>query len=73
MDHLNAKQKRELRMKYLKYQLLHGILFRKNYDGVLLRCLERQDVDNVLKYMHNGPASGHFSEDTTTYKVLRTR
>jgi hypothetical protein len=71
LDHLNAKQKRALRLKYLQYQLLHGILFRKNYDGVLLRCLERQDVDNVLKDMHDGPVGGHFSGDTTTHKVLR--
>jgi hypothetical protein len=40
-DHLNAKQKRALRMKSTQYQLVHGILFRKNYDGVLLRCLEK--------------------------------
>jgi hypothetical protein len=34
-DHLNAKQRRALRLKSAQYQLVHGILFRKNYDGVL--------------------------------------
>jgi hypothetical protein len=58
-------------MKYLQYQLLHGILFRKNYDGLLLRCLKREDVDNVLKYMHDGPTGGHFSRDTIAHKLLR--
>jgi hypothetical protein len=70
-DYLNAKQKRALRLKSLQYQLLHDILFRNNYDGVLLRCLEKQDVDKVLKDMHDGPVGGHFSGDTTTHKVLR--
>jgi hypothetical protein len=70
-DHLNAKQKRALRLKSLQYQLVHGILFRKNYDGVLLWCLKKQDVDKVLKDMHDGPVGGHFSGDTTTHKVLR--
>jgi hypothetical protein len=70
-EHLNAKKKRVLRLKSLQYQLVHGILFRKNYDGVLLRCLEKKDVDKVLKYMHDGPTRGHFSGDTTTHKILR--
>jgi hypothetical protein len=58
-------------MKSLQYQLLRGILFRNNYDGVLLICLERQDVDNFLKDIHDGPFSGHFSGDTMAHKVLR--
>ena len=72
-NYLNAKQKRALRLKSTKYQLLHGILFRKNYDGVLLVCLEKQDVDNVMSNMHDGPVGGHFSRDTTTRKILRAR
>jgi hypothetical protein len=58
-------------MKYLQYQLLHGILFINNYAGVLLKCLEKKEVDKVSKDMHEGPASGHFSRDTTVHKVLR--
>jgi hypothetical protein len=46
-------------------------LFINNYDGVLLRCIEIKDVDNVLKDMHDGPVGGHFSGDTTTHRVLR--
>jgi len=46
-------------------------LFKNNYDGVLLRCLENKYVDNVLKYMHDGSTGGHFLGDTTTHKVLR--
>jgi len=60
-DHLNAERKRALWLKYLQYQLLLGILFRNNYDGVLLRCIEKQEVDKVLKDMHDGPTSGHLS------------
>ena len=70
-DHLNAKQKIALQLKSLQCQLLHGVLFITNYDGVLLRCLERQDVDNVLKDMHDGPVGGHFSGDTIAHKVMR--
>ena len=48
------------------------MLFRKNYDGVFLRCLEQEDA-KVVAELHDGPARGHFSGDTTTHKILRAR
>ena len=45
--------------------------FRKNADGVLLRCLEKEESDLVLIQLHDGPAGGHFGGDTTAHKVLR--
>lgn len=38
--HLSNKQKREIHLKSLSYQLVHGVIFRKNHNGVLLRSLE---------------------------------
>ena len=46
------------------------MLFRKNYDGVFLRCLEKLEVDKCLVDMHAGHAGGHFLGETTTHKVL---
>jgi hypothetical protein len=60
LDHLNAKKKRVLRLKSIQYQLIHGISFRKNHDGVLLCCLEKQDTDKVLKDIHDGLVGGPF-------------
>ena len=47
------------------------MLFRKNYDGVFLRCLECEDANRVVVELHDGPAGGHFSGDTTAHKILR--
>jgi hypothetical protein len=47
------------------------VLFRVNYDGALLICLEREDEDKVLKEIHDGLAGGHFAGNTTTHKILR--
>ena len=69
--HWNSKQRRALRLKPASYQIVEGILFRKNYDGVLLRCLEKEDVKKVMIDLHDAPAGGHFSEDTTAHKILR--
>lgn len=45
----------------------------KNYDGIWLRCLEKGDVDHVLKEMHNDSAGGHYDEETTANKILIAR
>jgi hypothetical protein len=44
-----------------------------NYDGVLLRCLEQDDAEKVLKELHDGPIGGNFAGETATHKILRAR
>jgi len=72
-EELDPKQKRELRLKAAPYQLIQGILFRSNQEGVLLRCLEKEDSVRVLNELHQGPAGGHFGGETIAHKVLRAR
>jgi hypothetical protein len=50
--------------------LINGILFRQNFDGVLMRCLEKDEAEKVLLELHAGEASGHFGGDTTAHKLL---
>ena len=57
-------------MKSTSYQIINEVLFRKNYDGVFLRCLEQEDAFKVVKELDDGPARGHFSVDTTTHNIL---
>jgi len=42
-----------------------------NYDGVLLRCLEKDDAEKVLRVIHDVPTSGHFAREITANKILR--
>ena len=72
-EHWNSKQRRALHLKSAAYQNVDGILFRKNCDGVLLRCLEKDDAKKVITELHDVPFGGHFSGDTTTHKILRAR
>ena len=48
LNHLDAYKKRALRLKSAQYQLIDGVLFQQNYDQVLLRCLEKDDVEHIL-------------------------
>ena len=70
-NHLDARKKQDLRLKSTQYQLIDSVLFWMNYDKVLLRCLEKDDVEHILIELHDGPAGSHFNEDTTAHKILR--
>ena len=71
LEHLESRSKRALRLRSSPYQLIDNILFKKNFEGVLLYCLERNEADSVLSQLHAGPARGHFGGETTTHKVLK--
>jgi hypothetical protein len=47
------------------------VFFHINYDGVLLRCLEHDDAEKVLRELHDGPTGGNFVGETTAHKILR--
>jgi hypothetical protein len=47
------------------------MLFRVNYDVVLLICLEHDDAYKVLKELHDKPIGGHLARETKTHKILR--
>jgi len=68
---LNPKERRALRVKSAQYRLVNLALFRVNYDGVLLRCLEREDAEKVLRETHDGSTGGHFAGNTRAHKILR--
>ena len=69
--HLDRAKRRALRLKSASFHLINGILFRQNFDGVLMRCLEKDEAEKVLLELHAGEAGGHFGGNTTTHKVLR--
>ena len=58
-------------MKSAKYQFISGILFKRNFDNVLLRCLEKDEALKVLSSLHEGPEGGHFGAEVTTHKIFK--
>eukprot|EP00253_Pinus_taeda_P004051 PITA_04051 len=70
-SYLDHTKKRALRLKAKQYQLINDILFRMNYDSILLRCLEKYEAEKVLQELHDGIAGGHYTGDATAHKILR--
>ena len=70
-EHWSPKKRTKLCLKSALYHIIDGVLFRKNYDGVFLRCLEHEDAKKVVAELHDGPVGGHFSGDTIAHKILR--
>jgi hypothetical protein len=71
LENLFPKERRALGLKLTQYHLINSMLFHVNYDGVLLRCIEGEEIDKVLKEIHDGPTGGHFVGNTTTHKIPR--
>ena len=67
---LSYRNKRAIRLKTKKFTIIDDVLFRQNYDSILLRCLEKPEAQKVLQELHDGPAGGHFGADTTAHKII---
>ena len=71
LEHWNTTQRRELCLNSASYYIIDGVLFRKTCNGFFLRCLECEDATKVVIELHDGPAGGNFSGDTTAHKILK--
>jgi hypothetical protein len=58
-------------MKANSYVLILRILFRRNFDGVLLGCLLAEKTNEILKEMHKGTCGGHFTLRVNAHCILR--
>lgn len=44
-SHFSMWKKRALRLEDISYQLVHRVLYRKQHNGIFLKCLEAQDSE----------------------------
>jgi hypothetical protein len=58
-------------MKANQYVLIADILFRRNFDGILLRCVDENQAQGLIKEFHEGICGGHFAPTATAHKIIR--
>jgi hypothetical protein len=51
--------------------LVAEILFHRNFDGILLRCVDATKAQKLMKEFHEGICGGHFAPTTTTHRIMR--
>jgi len=51
--------------------LVVDVLFRRNFDGMLLRCIDSTKAQRVLQEFHEGVCGGNFAPKTTTHRIMR--
>jgi hypothetical protein len=69
--HLVDYKRRALRLKAMKYCLTENGLGWKDPDGVLLKCVNQEEADRLLKELHSEHCGGHFTAHTTAHNILR--
>jgi hypothetical protein len=70
---MTPKERRALKMKSNQYVLIAEILFRRNYDGMLLICVDEKRVQELIQEFHEGICGGHFAPTATTHKIIISR
>ena len=70
---MSSREKRALKIKQNSYVLISGIMFRRNYDGVMLRCLLVQETHEILEEMYEGMCGVNFSPKATSCHIIRSR
>jgi hypothetical protein len=68
---MSPKEKRTLKMKSNQYVFISHILFKRNYDGVLLRCVDENKAQELMREFHEGICGGHFLPIATAHKIIR--
>jgi hypothetical protein len=71
-NHLVDHKNMALELKAMKYCLTQDGLGWKNLDGIILICVNKDEVDRLTKELHSGYCDGHFVSRTTTHKIITT-
>ena len=52
-------QKRALKLQAIRYVIVQGQLWWRDMQGVLLKCIDKDESKKKLKDMHEGVCGGH--------------
>ncbi|KAH9703019.1 BED-type domain-containing protein [Citrus sinensis] len=67
----DKRQARKLKCQAARYTLLDGVLYRREFTLPLLRCLDDEEADYVLREIHEGICGNHSGARTLAFKALR--
>ena len=69
--HLPDNEKRNTKLQAISYIIVQNNLWCRNFEGVLLKCVDKERAKDVLKEMHAGVCGEHYMAKTTAHKIMR--
>eukprot|EP00253_Pinus_taeda_P010361 PITA_10361 len=68
---LSSKEKSKIVRKSAPFTWIGGNLFKLGPDQILRRCVQEEEVFDILLTCHDGPCGGHFAAKSTAFKILQ--
>ena len=68
---MSENDKRSLRRLFASFFLNGDVLYKRNHDMVLLRCVDENEVEQILKEVHEGSFGMHANGHAMARKILR--
>eukprot|EP01018_Ginkgo_biloba_P009830 Gb_19959 [translate_table: standard] len=72
IQHLLVLERKSFIQRASRYVILGNTLYRRGYDGTLLKCLNSEEVNLAIKEVHEGICGAHTSGMVLGKKLLRT-
>ncbi|GLJ23983.1 hypothetical protein SUGI_0456280 [Cryptomeria japonica] len=70
-DSVNRNTRARILKLSARYIILSNVLYRRGYDGLLLRCLNKSEIPVALEEVHSGACGGHFGGKSLVHRLLR--
>ncbi|XP_076881915.1 uncharacterized protein LOC143530188 [Bidens hawaiensis] len=67
----NKQEARRLRIKALQYEIINGTLYRKSYLGPSLKCIGYEEVEYIIREIHEGICGMHMGAKMVAARAMR--
>ena len=62
---------RKLKVQVARFVLIKDVLYKRGFSRPYLRCLIPEEVDYVMREVHEGVCENHFGSRSLVYKLTR--
>ena len=70
-EKVNSKEKYALRVVVRNYASHDGVLYKRMLNGTQLRCLKKDEADEVMREIHAGVCGSHMNGIILAKKIVR--
>nr|KYP35457.1 Gypsy retrotransposon integrase-like protein 1 [Cajanus cajan] len=63
--------KKRIRRRAIKFSSHRGVLYKKRFNSILLRCVDHKEAQSLMKEIHEGTFGTHMTGHTMVRKILR--